>query len=490
MKKIILFTLIFLFASVLAIGGAITVINNNDSGSGSLRDAVTNAIPGDTILFDNSLMGDTIALSSGTITVDKELTILGFDQQNLITISGKGISRIFLLEDSIAVSLSYLKFIYGLSSSAGAILNKSSLYISYCRFSYNEAHITANTHGGGAIYNSAGAEALIEYCEFLNNAIYGPMPTSVSYGGAIRNEGVLMEIKFCTFNANSSLSQHVSYGGAIHNSTTMIIENSTFSGNDSDGPSVARAGAISNYFSGADLTLVNCSFVGNIANSSNAHGGAIWNNKFINLKNCLFESNGASNGGDNVYTNSSLGITTSMGYNIFEDTVDTRINFTSGDFIGTALTNSLNYNGNSFTQTHSLSCSSPAVNTGDSIGNINMLDQANGFRIIGSNIDIGAYELQSDLVKPTINISGLDLSVSKIGNYQWYFNNSPSIGDTLSSLSVVNNGDYFVIVTDSAGCSLNSDTVTINTVGIKNYQMDDLLIYPNPFEEKLNIKLC
>ncbi|MEL7036711.1 MAG: hypothetical protein AAFO04_13980 [Cyanobacteria bacterium J06592_8] len=55
----------------------ITVINTNDSGSGSLRDAIATAMAGDTIVFDNSLANSTISLSSGELVINKNLTING-----------------------------------------------------------------------------------------------------------------------------------------------------------------------------------------------------------------------------------------------------------------------------------------------------------------------------------------------------------------------------------------------------------------------------
>jgi hypothetical protein len=52
--------------------GTLTVTNANDSGAGSLRQAIADAGPGDTILFDS---GFTIRLAS-PLSIDKDLTIL------------------------------------------------------------------------------------------------------------------------------------------------------------------------------------------------------------------------------------------------------------------------------------------------------------------------------------------------------------------------------------------------------------------------------
>src|SRR5438270_4174230 len=52
----------------------ITVTNTNDSGPGSLRQALANANNGDTINF---AVSDTIMLTSGEVLVNKNVTISG-----------------------------------------------------------------------------------------------------------------------------------------------------------------------------------------------------------------------------------------------------------------------------------------------------------------------------------------------------------------------------------------------------------------------------
>ena len=55
----------------------LTVINNNDSGSGSLRATIAAATSGDTIDFSSKLNGQTITLTSGELTIGVNLTIDG-----------------------------------------------------------------------------------------------------------------------------------------------------------------------------------------------------------------------------------------------------------------------------------------------------------------------------------------------------------------------------------------------------------------------------
>ena len=74
-----LFILYLIFLSVVLPVRAVDlkVLNNADSGAGSLRQAILDATDGDTILFDNSLLGQTVTLTGGELLITKNLTISG-----------------------------------------------------------------------------------------------------------------------------------------------------------------------------------------------------------------------------------------------------------------------------------------------------------------------------------------------------------------------------------------------------------------------------
>src|SRR5690349_9122516 len=67
---------VLLFCAIVVIGDSatITVTNNNDSGPGSLRQALRDANDGDTITF---AVSGTIALTSGGLPIIKNVTISG-----------------------------------------------------------------------------------------------------------------------------------------------------------------------------------------------------------------------------------------------------------------------------------------------------------------------------------------------------------------------------------------------------------------------------
>ena len=100
MKKIKLLLLSF-FITVCSFANTITVVNKNNSGAGSLRDAITNSASSDTIRFSPSLIAtgsDTIKLSTEIITLNN-LVIKGlYNSIDTLYISGKSTNRIFTLQ--------------------------------------------------------------------------------------------------------------------------------------------------------------------------------------------------------------------------------------------------------------------------------------------------------------------------------------------------------------------------------------------------------
>jgi len=102
-----------------------TVTNPADSGDGSLRAVIAEAQSGDQIVFDDSLQGQTITLTSGELAISKDLDIDGPGADQL-TVSGNHASRIFSISGGATVTIAGLTITDGRvvgDNGGGAILN-------------------------------------------------------------------------------------------------------------------------------------------------------------------------------------------------------------------------------------------------------------------------------------------------------------------------------------------------------------------------------
>jgi len=97
----------------------ITVTNTNDSSAGSLRQAIADAVDGDTINFDSLLNGQTITLTSGELLVNKSVTINGPGSDHLI-IDGNHASRVFHVSGGVTATIAGLTITNGSASDWGA----------------------------------------------------------------------------------------------------------------------------------------------------------------------------------------------------------------------------------------------------------------------------------------------------------------------------------------------------------------------------------
>jgi predicted outer membrane repeat protein len=250
----------------------LTVLNNLDRGSDSLRSEINKAHTGDTIVFAPSLTGQTITLTTGELLLKKNLTINGPGAGQL-TVSGGGASRVFEVASGSQLALSGLTISGGyvgagsLLNNGGAIANDPSatLTVSGCTFTRNHS-----AYKGGAIYNAGTAS--VTGSTFGGAFGYGNFATN---GGGIYNEaGATLTVSSCTLSFNSTNSGGTG-GGAIDNSGSAKISNCTLSSNATWGPDygLGNAGAIGNE-AGGTMTLSGCTLSGNIANG---RGGAIYN---------------------------------------------------------------------------------------------------------------------------------------------------------------------------------------------------------------------
>src|SRR5262249_11859890 len=129
---------LFLIASSTQ-AATLTVTNTNDSGAGSLRQAVADAVNGDTIKFDSSLNGQTIMLTSGELLVTTNVAING-PGANMLAVDANHASRLFYIAAGKDVTISGLTISNGkvISDFGGGIYNdNATLKISHCIITRN-----------------------------------------------------------------------------------------------------------------------------------------------------------------------------------------------------------------------------------------------------------------------------------------------------------------------------------------------------------------
>ncbi|MDX1907359.1 MAG: T9SS type A sorting domain-containing protein [Bacteroidia bacterium] len=192
------------------------VTSLQDSGTGSLRQAIQTVGTGDTIRF---LVTGTIPLQN-TLTITVPLTIIGPGAGQL-RLDGQNAVRILHLNDRISLQLSGLTFFRGNAAAdinvpgGGAIRNEGDLYLTACVFTQNRATY------GGAIENQGfegdTARTWLDRCAFYQNYATTasdrgiPLAGGALYGDARRGGVARFEAVNCTFYENSATYS----GGAI-----------------------------------------------------------------------------------------------------------------------------------------------------------------------------------------------------------------------------------------------------------------------------------
>jgi HYR domain len=436
----------------------ITVMNTNDSGAGSLRQAIIDAGSGDTIDF--SVTG-TITLTTGELPINKDLSIAGPGISNLI-VSGNHASRVFEINSGKAVMISGLTISDG---SGGGIFNGGTLTLDNVVVSGN-----SSANGGGVFNFSAfpgTATLTVNNCTISDNSALAPL---FGGGGGIFNNAnsngtATLTVSNSTISGNSSLS----FGGGIANSsqnhgtaTTRII-NSTLSGNSA---CCAGGGGISNFTldgSTAMVTASNCT----ISSNSASDGGGVFNSALttVNIKNSIVAN--STSGGDC----SNLGTWNGTGKNFSTDS--TCPGFTQVTSAQLNLGPRANNGGP--TQTHALLSGSVAIDAvtdcTDVFGNPITTDQRGATRPVdgdgnGSALcDVGSFESQC-LTCPSNITQSNDLD--QCGAVVNYPPPTP-IGDCGTLGCSPESGSFFPKGTTTVTCSTIQDspvscsfTITVN----------------------------
>ena len=297
-------------------GASSTVTNTNDSGTGSLRDAILKACPGNTITFniptsDPGFSGGiyTITLTSGELTIDRNLTITGLGA-NVLTVKrstagGTANFRIFTVNSGVTVDISGLTITNGRTADGanngssgdygGGIRNSGTLTLTNCTISSNRTGgggSSSNFGGeggvGGGIYNEVGATMTVTNCIVSSNQTGDGGSGTNSDGG---------------FGGN---------GGGIYNAGALTMSNSTVSGNrtgnaDNGGGNGGNGGSGGGVLNFGTATLTNNTIsdnqTGNGGSGSNfggrgGSGGGVANGDTLTLIGNTISTNQTGNGGN------------------------------------------------------------------------------------------------------------------------------------------------------------------------------------------------
>ncbi len=89
---------------------------------------------------------------------------------------------------------------------------------------------------------------------------------------------------------------------------------------------------------------------------------------------------------------------------------------------------------------------------------------------------------------PTITLNGLVLQSDAPTGNQWYNQNGPIVNAVSQNYNLVSDGSYYVVTTNSNGCSSNVSKI-LNAIflGVNNYELENLIFYPNPMQNVLHI---
>ena len=187
------------------------VTNTNDSGTGSLRQAIADACATDTITFAIPGAGpDTIVLAS-TLFIAKNLTIDGPAARSL-RLSGGGAVGIADVGAGSDVTFNHLTFTGGAGLNGGAISSSGGLTILNSTLSGN-----SSSGGGGAI------GALGGWLRIHNTTVSGN--TAPDQGGAIRTL-VPTALVNATVTANAG-SHAIAYSGILSLQNSIVAGNAT-----------------------------------------------------------------------------------------------------------------------------------------------------------------------------------------------------------------------------------------------------------------------
>jgi hypothetical protein len=242
---------------------AIVVQNCDDSGPGSFRQAIDDAVDGDTI-DASELQCSTITLSTGALTIgDADITLHGPGNHQL-TLSGAGDGDAAIVYDlgGGTLRIDGIDFTLGAkyrpdgNAHGGCIYTNGDLVLDDSRVSFCSVHAASYTASGGAIY--AYGTATITNSEIYLNS---NTTSGIARGGCIAAHGGVTlahsRVSDCT---NSTPFQ--GFGGGVFSGGPLVMKYSTISDSDNG---IAETGLGGGVYVRGDATVLMSTISGNHA---------------------------------------------------------------------------------------------------------------------------------------------------------------------------------------------------------------------------------
>ena len=264
------------------------VTNLNDSGPGSLRQAIldANATLGyDTVTFAPGLSG-TIILTGGELAITEDVNVIG-PASGGITVSGNNASRIFAIDTDMA-QLANLTMTAGRSAEGGAVHARiASLDLQNVTFTNN----TALTGSGGALYVTQRPPFGRHVALRMFDATFTGNSAPNGDGGAVRVvEFTRIEADRLVMTGNSAGGSGGAWDGGSHPASVggtglLQFRNATISNNRSClqpqatacGGGGLRIGGFNNFQQWSILDISRSTISGNVATPANSGlGGGIY----------------------------------------------------------------------------------------------------------------------------------------------------------------------------------------------------------------------
>ena len=215
-----------------------TVTNANDSGPGSLRQQILVAPAGSTIRFANALKGQTIVLSTGALSVNKNVDIEGPGASQL-SVSGGGLSQVIDVAAGTTVTIAGLTITGGVDNDGigGGIMNAGNLTLKNDSVTGNLASsgVAFSDAQGGGIYNTG--NLILDHTAVTSNQANSSQEELAVEGSRMRRRHACDQAQRRLEQSSARSAGTFAQGGGIDNQVgaSVTIDTSTISGNSAVG---------------------------------------------------------------------------------------------------------------------------------------------------------------------------------------------------------------------------------------------------------------